>query len=639
MSKTNHSLVQSLHMSEERYHLLVQAVEDYAIILLDPDGIVTSWNKGAELITGYESSEIIGQYFGKFYPQESIDLGWPEHELSVARTAGRFEDEGWRLRKDGSRFWANVILTALYDENGELWGFSKITRDLTERKLHEETLRQSEERFRLLVEGVNDYAIFLLDPEGNVSSWNLGAEKIKGYTANEIIGEHFSKFYPPEAIAKDWPAHELEVAKTEGQFEEEGWRIRKDGSRFWANVLITALHDPDGALYGFAKITRDLTDRKRVETLELAEARMNEFLAMLSHELRNPLAPMRSALSVMQMAPATDPAQSRSRDVIERQVTHISRLVDDLLDVSRVTAGTIRVYSEPVDIADVIQRAVEASQPLMEARGHQFERVLPDQKIVVKGDLIRLAQVLINLLNNAAKYTAEGGCIRLYSKVVDNHVKLIVEDNGEGITPELLPELFNLFTQGERPMDRNQGGLGLGLSLARRLVEMQGGGIEAFSDGAGQGSRFEVTLPLLDTQPVESEQPAAPAQETPPKEVLRILVVEDLPDVAEGMQMILELWGHDVQVVEEGVEALGVAATFLPDVVLLDIGLPGMNGYEVAQHLRKMPQLADTVLIALTGYGQKADKDRAFEAGFDHHLVKGGSLDGLKNLLHQPFSV
>ncbi len=263
--------------------------------MLDPNGHVVTWNAGAERIKGYKAEEIIGQHFTRFYPQEAIDRGWPAHELKVAAAEGRFEDEGWRLRKDGSRFWANVVITALRDERGELRGFSKVTRDLTARKQAEEALRQSEERFRLLVEGAKDYAIFLLDPQGNVASWNAGAERIKGYKAEEIVGQHFSKFYPQEALDRGWPEYELKVARAEGRFEDEGWRVRIDGTQFWANVVITALKDERGSLLGFSKITRDLTARKQAEenarrlAEEAAARRVAEENARLLHEQRERL--------------------------------------------------------------------------------------------------------------------------------------------------------------------------------------------------------------------------------------------------------------------------------------------------------------------------------------------------------------
>ncbi len=279
----------------EQLRLLVHGTTDYAIFMLDPQGRVATWNAGAERLKGYRADEIIGQHFSRFYPQEALDRGWPDHELEVAAAEGRFEDEGWRLRKDGSLFWANVVITAVRADRGDLVGFSKVTRDLTERKRAEESLRRSEERFRLLVEGAKDYAIFMLDPEGHVASWNAGAERIKGYSAEEIIGQHFSRFYPQEAIERGWPDHELEVAAAEGRFEDEGWRVRKDGSQFWANVVITALKDERGDLLGFSKITRDMTERKRAEedarrlVEEAAARRVAERDARLIREQRERL--------------------------------------------------------------------------------------------------------------------------------------------------------------------------------------------------------------------------------------------------------------------------------------------------------------------------------------------------------------
>ncbi|MFL6200205.1 MAG: PAS domain S-box protein, partial [Thermoanaerobaculia bacterium] len=326
---------------EDSFRLLVESVKDYAIFMLDPEGRIMSWNAGARNIKGYQAEEIIGRHFSIFYPPEAIARGWPEHELEVAKREGRFAEEGWRLRKDGSSFWANVVITALWDKTGTLRGFAKVTRDLTERRMRQEFLRESEERFRLLVESIKDYALFMLDPEGRIVSWNAGARALKGYRADEVIGRHFSLFYPSEAIARGWPEHELETAIAEGRFEDEGWRVRKDGSRFWANVIITPLYDEERRLRGFAKITRDLSDRKRVERLEEAERQMHEFLAMLAHELRNPLAPIRNALAVMQRSELNEQTLDWSRSVIDRQVTHLTRLVDDLLDVSRITKGKI----------------------------------------------------------------------------------------------------------------------------------------------------------------------------------------------------------------------------------------------------------------------------------------------------------
>src|SRR6185503_17038336 len=374
----------SLRRVEEHFDRIIENVRDYAIFLLDAEGRVISWNAGAQRIKGYRPDEILGEHFSRFYPADANATHWPEQELAAAAEHGHFEDEGWRLRKDGSRFWANVVITALYDENGAVRGFLKITRDLTERRAAEEALRESEERLRLMVESVRDYAIFMLDPNGRVQTWNAGAERLKGYRADEIIGQHFSQFYPEEARRRRWPDQELELAARDGRFEDEGWRIRKDGSRFWANVIITALRDAEGTLRGYAKVTRDLTERRAAEeslraahadlerrveerTRELAEANAalrveneqrrrlqeererlaeqlrrrvidlnvadrhkNEFLAMLGHELRNPLAPIRNALEILKLRAAGEIQREQAQGVIDRQVHQLVRLVDDL---------------------------------------------------------------------------------------------------------------------------------------------------------------------------------------------------------------------------------------------------------------------------------------------------------------------
>ena len=355
----------ALNQSEERFRLLVEGVTDYAIFMIDPQGQVLTWNTGAKRIKGYGPDEIIGQHFSKFYPLDALQQHLPERELQVAGTDGRFENEGWRLRKDGTRFWANVVITPLRDDTGLLRGFAQVTRDLTQRREDEEVERRSEERFRLLVEGVDDYAIFMLDPNGYVMTWNSGAQRIKGYSADEIIGQHFSKFYPSDALEGGWPEHELQVATETGRFVEDGWRIRKDGTRFWANVTITALRDGGGQLHGFAKLTRDLSERKRTEALEAdgaqreqmleAErsariaaqraARMkDEFLATLSHELRTPLNSILGWTQVLRRQGTPKPEDfQRGMEVIERNTRAQTQLIEDLLDLSRIMSGRVRL--------------------------------------------------------------------------------------------------------------------------------------------------------------------------------------------------------------------------------------------------------------------------------------------------------
>ena len=500
MSAIRESLPPVQPVTDADFRRMVDAVGDYAIFMLDRDGRVASWNRGACLAKGYVADEIIGRHFSVFYPQDRIDEGWPEQELALAREHGRIEDEGWRIRKDGSRFWASVVITALFGEDGGLRGYAKVTRDLTERRQHEELLRQSDERFRLMVESVRDYAIFMLDPTGHVTTWNLGAQVNKGYTAEDILGQHFSVFYTQLDIDRDWPARELTLALRDGRFEDEGWRVRKDGSRFWANVVITALHDADGRHIGFAKVTRDLTQQRRIDELQDEGRQLTRFLAVLGHELRNPLSSISNVVSVMELEESQNPRIRRVREVMTRQVGHLKRLIDDLLDVGRIVSGKVRLERAPVRLQDVVAGAVEAVTPEMDAHRHTLHQDVAEQPLWVSGDRVRLVQVLTNLLQNAAKFTPDGGQVRLALRRSGRHAELVVSDNGPGIPREKLRHVFKLFAQGEDDhAARQHGGLGIGLSLVHQMVGQHGGQVSAFSSGeAGKGAEFVVSLPLVE---------------------------------------------------------------------------------------------------------------------------------------------
>jgi len=488
------------------------------------------------------------------------------------------------------------------------------------------------ELFRLLVESVKDYGIFMLDPEGRVATWNAGAEAIKGYAAHEIIGRHFSTFYEPDAVARGWPDHELRMAKTFGRFEDEGWRLRKDGSRFWASIVITALFDGDRNIRAFAKVTRDLTARLRLEELQRSERRVNDFLAMLGHELRNPLAPMRTALDIAERAP-DDPAAARfSRDVFSRQLTHVTRLVDDLLDLGRITRDKIELKLETLDLNQLARDAVAVILPQAQSREQRLEITLPNRPTPIRGDATRMAQVVWNLLSNANKYTPAGGSIRLDVRHDDGHALLEVSDTGIGIGPELLPMIFEPFVQGERPLDRQAGGLGIGLTLARRLVELHRGSLAAASAGPDRGTTFSVRLPMLPVEMV-STQNGADASATP--EPLRVLLVDDNDDVLQSMAMLVRMIGHEVAMARDGRQALALATSFAPDVVLLDIGLPGMSGYDVSRALRARDPTRNALIVACTGYGRDDDRERSAEAGFDRHAVKPLSADLLLEIFAQ----
>jgi PAS domain S-box-containing protein len=615
---------------DEHFGHLVAAVQDYAIFLLDSKGYIQSWNAGAARIKGYAASEIIGQHFSKFYTPEAIESRWPDEELRLATREGHFEDEGWRVRKDGTHFWANVVITALYEPDGKVRGFLKITRDLTERRRAEEALRRSEERFRLLVDGANDYAIFMLDPEGRVASWNNGAHRIEGYAASEIIGQHFSKFYSSEDLRAGKPERELKLALKNGSVEDEGWRVRKDRSLFWANVNITAIYNDQKQHIGFAKLTRDMTERRRAEALEVADRQKNEFLAMLAHELRNPLAPISNGLQLLKMPGVDENTVHQTTEMMERQLFHMVRLVDDLLDVSRIITGKLNYTKEPLDLTTVINRAIEETQPAIDARGHELMLVLPARPLIVNGDVLRLAQVVSNLVSNAAKYTEKPSQIWLTVEREGEQAVIRVRDAGIGIEPAVLPGIFDLFVQADNSLARTQGGLGIGLTVVKRIVQMHGGAVSVTSEGLGQGSEFTVRLPLAPAGVV----PAPSTSHAQPKSTKRrILVVDDNVDAARTVTALLTVWGHEVHAAYNGPTALEAVQSFRPEIVLLDIGLPGMSGYDVARRLRAEPSLKGLVIAALTGYGQDSDRQRSFEAGFDYHLTKPPDPSLLQTLL------
>ena len=595
--------------------LLLDAVVDYGIFMLDTKGLVVSWNTGAERIKQYRADEVIGRHFSMFYLPHDVQRDWPSQELRRAESTGRYEEEGWRVRKDGSHFWANVVITPLRDPQGQLTGFGKVTRDLTERRKHENELRESEQLFRLLVEGVTDYAIFMLSPAGIIESWNSGAQVIKGYSAQEAIGRHFSTFYRPEDVKAGKPAAELASALEFGRVEDEGWRVRKDGSVFWANVVISAVYGADRRLRGFAKVTRDMTERRRLHELEKSGRRMSEFLAMLAHELRNPLAPIRNAVTVLQLEPAPSPLVRSSRDLIDRQLTHMTRLVDDLLDVGRMSTGKILLKSEQVVYNQVVARAVEAVKPLLDARHHHFNLLIPATDVLVRGDGTRLTQVLQNLLINAAKYTPEGGQIELAVSLHGTELRTSVRDNGAGLSPQAIERIFTLFAQGDELVAASEGGLGIGLTLARSLVEMHGGALKAESPGVGLGSTFSFFLPNAVAEKTEPGEPDESGK-------LRLLIVDDNRDAADSLAEILRLMGCAVKVAYNGADGLEFARSFSPQAVLMDLGMPTMSGYEAVKRMRAMPNGGQMLIAAVTGYGNEEDKGRTRDAGFDLHLVK-----------------
>jgi PAS domain S-box-containing protein len=499
--------------------------------------------------------------------------------------------------------------------------------------------RELAERFDLLATDAKEYAIFLVDSDGNLICWNVGAEHLFGFRSPEIVGQHLSRFFTPEQIIAGNAEHELKIALAEGLYEGNCWQLRKDGTRFWCHVKMSPLLSEGKQVRSFARVMHDLTEsdalqaqRKRAEGLVEANRSREEFMALLSHELRSPLSPIRNALSILRQIQTNDPIIEQAGNIIDRQVGVMVKLVDDLLDISRITKGKLRLTKEDVELRVVVNHAAESARPLIEACKHEFSIALPTASVWVEADPGRLEQVIVNLLNNAAKYTPAGGLIRLSVAQEEEDAVVRVKDNGVGIAPELLPHVFELFTQVDGSLGRSYGGLGIGLALARALVEKHDGRLQASSGGLGQGCEFTIKLPVL--RKTTLPEPQSILIPGPSSRSLRILVVEDNVDAADSLSMLLRLYRHDVHVARTGPTAVEAATDFRPQLVLLDIGLPGMDGYEVARRLREKPDFKSVVICALTGFTpSEADRHRQQETGFDHYFVKPFDTTNLLEVL------
>ena len=599
----------------ERYRILVEAITDYAIYLLDPNGNVASWNSGAQRIMGYQPSEIIGKNFSVFYATEVQAAGLPQNALAIAAKEGKFETEGWRVRKDGSQFWTHVVLDAIRSPSGGLLGYAKITRDLTERKQAEDALRLSEQQFKLLVEGVTDYAIYMLDANGHVASWNTGAQRIKGYRPDEIIGKHFSNFYSAEDRGKGVPEQALNTAATEGRFEKEGWRVRKDGSQFWASVVIDAIKDKAGKLIGFAKITRDISEKKKAEQA-LEEARDALFQAQkleaigqltggIAHDFNNLLMVIQSSMELLRKRVPDDERLLSLIDNATEGVKRGTSLTQRMLSFARrqdLDHKSVNLHELVFEMTDLLQRSLGPSI-MIEAR-------FPMGLSMVRADSNQLESALLNLAVNARDAMPAGGPLTIAAHEENlsvgnslrlthgKYVCLSIEDKGEGMSEETINRATEPFftTKGVGK------GTGLGLSMVQGFAEQSGGRLRLKST-KDVGTRAELWLPATETED-EPKLAAAPLSisASGPHELV-VLAVDDDVLVRMGTAAMLEDLGHTVREANSGEEALKILAQGTKiDLVVTDQAMPRMTGVQLAEAI--LAGRPDLPIILATGYAE-----------------------------------
>ncbi|WP_422930478.1 PAS domain S-box protein [Singulisphaera sp. PoT] len=621
------------------FDTVLTSIPDY-IFVFSPDGRFVYANKALLDLWGLSRDEAIGKTMAELKYPWDVEAQILRDIDIVVETGRTVEDGTWYMSPSGATGYYEYTLAPVFGTEGDVVQVAGTARDILDRKRAEEAVRRSEERLRLIVENAKDFAIITLDQAGVITGWNSGAANIFGYQESEILGRDGRIIFTPEDREQGRPEYEMEQALQTGRVENERWHINKAGERFWASGLVTPLKDGETAV-GFLKIMRDMTEARRshemlekqAEALREADRRKDEFLATLAHELRNPLAPVRNGLQIMRMAGDDRRVIDEARTLMERQVSHMVRLIDDLMDVSRITRGKLKLRRDRVELATVVHSAVEASRPLVEAAEHELAVTMPTRPIVVDADPTRLAQVISNLLNNAAKYTESGGNITLAVEREASDVVVTVRDNGVGIPAEMLPHVFDMFTQVDRSLERSQGGLGVGLTLVKRLVEMHSGSVEARSGGPGRGSGFEVRLPLAAELVPESSSDGNPKNSKAAVKGRKILVVDDNYDSAKTLARLLKMMGHEARIAHDGGEAVTQADDYRPDLIILDIGLPVMNGYDVATAIRSLDWGKNISIVALTGWGQEGDRRRSREAGIDRHLVKPLDPSILESLL------
>jgi PAS domain S-box-containing protein len=608
----------SAQSEEGRYRLLVEAITDYAIYILDPTGIVSSWNAGAERFKGYTGAEIIGQHFSRFYPEEERRKGTPQRGLDTAAREGKFEDEGWRLRKDGSRFWAHVVIDPIRSPDGNLIGYAKITRDLTERRKAEETLRQSEAQFKLLVQGVTDYAIYMLSPEGDVASWNAGAQRIKGYLPEEIIGQHFSRFYTPEDSDAGAPQRALEIAEREGRFEKEGWRVRKDGTRFWASVVIDPIRSEMGIIIGYAKITRDITDRKRAE-FELEQTRealfqsqkmdaVGQLTGGVAHDFNNLLSAVLGSLELLRKRLPHDPKFLLLLDNAINGAQRGAVLTQRMLAFARRQ----ELKSTSVDAAELLGGMTELLQSSVGPAVIIATRVEPHLKPMM-ADRNQLELAILNLSVNARDAMPVGGAIVLEARedtrairsVIKRCICISVKDTGAGMDDVTL-------TRAMEPFFTTKGvgkGTGLGLSMVFGMAQQLGGDL-VLKSRKGDGTTAELWIPVAEQQAGEPAVATSSAEQRGRR--LVVLAVDDDCLVLFNTVAMLEELGHEVLEATTGKAALDLFQK-RPDIdlIMTDQAMPGMTGLQLATAARTLrPEIK---IVIATGYADlPKEADQSF---------------------------
>jgi len=609
-----------------------------AAYLCDAAGLITYFNPRAEELWGRAPAlnDPVDRWCGSF--KLFRPDGTPLQHVQCWMARAILEDRPYTAqeilveRPNGTRIHGLAHASPLHDDDGHLVGAVNVLVDITERRLGD----AARAHLAAIVQDSQD-AIVSMTLDGIITSWNAGAQKFYGYTAAEAIGRSTTLIIPPDRHEEE-AGIRRRLARGERIESYETQRVCKDGRVVDVSLTISPLRDPHGRITGVSKIARDITaqkaeERRRRETeaaLREADRRKDEFLAIMAHELRNPLAPLVSSLDILQVSP--DPqAMHEVLGIVRRQVGNLVRLVDDLMDASRVARGLIELKYEVVPLADVVDGAVEIARPLVESRAQHLLLDVPDRGVKVHGDPTRLTQVVANLLNNAAKYTPQGGRIEVRLRAEGDRAMLRVADDGDGIPPEMLAHIFEMFAQLDRSQERTQGGLGIGLSLVKRLVELHGGSIEAHSEGEGRGSEFVVWLPLAPAA-ADAGATARPALLPAPR---RVLIADDNADAATTLSLLLKALGQEVHIVHDGLEALERAAWLRPDVLLLDIGMPGLSGHEVARRIRSEPWGRRPLLVAMTGWGQAEDRQRSKDAGFDQHVVKPVTLDVLCRVLMQ----